>query len=91
MGKIFKIVKKDYVLAFTLSFAVPCTSVSKEMVVDEDSLKTRNYIFVYPSNVVDYSVSGSSLVKFDFSSDGEVKNLHIIESLGFSFDKSIIS
>ncbi len=91
MDKIFKIVKKEYILAFTLLFAVPCTSALKGMVVGEDSSKTRNYFFVYPSNVVDYSISGSSLIGFNLSSNGEVKNLHIIESLGIPFDESIIN
>ena len=91
MGKIFKIVNKEYALAFTLLFAFPCTSVLKGMVVDEDSSKTSYHFFVYPSNVVEYSISGSPLIGFNLSSNGEVKNLHIIDSLGIPFDESIIN
>ena len=46
--------------------------------------------FIYPSNVIEYSVSGSSLIEFNINSRGEVENLQIIESLGIPFDKSII-
>ena len=46
--------------------------------------------FVYPYDIIDYSVSGSSLIEFNLNSKGEVENLQIIESLGIPFDKSII-
>ena len=46
--------------------------------------------FIYPSNVIEYSVSGSSLIEFNLNSRGEVEDLQIIESLGIPFDKSII-
>ena len=46
--------------------------------------------FIYPSNVIEYSVSGSSLIEFNINSRGEVENLQIIESLGIPFDKSTI-
>ena len=49
-----------------------------------------NY-FVYPYDVIDYSLSGSSFIEFKLNSEGEVENLHIIESLGIPFDKSIIN
>ena len=90
MAKLFKIIKTAHVLIFALSFSVGSTYVSKAEEIDRDLYSTWDHLFIYSSNVIDYSVSGSSLVKFDFSSDGEVKNLHIIESLGIPFDKSII-
>ena len=46
--------------------------------------------FIYPSNVIEYSVSGSSLIEFNLNSRGEVEDLQIIESLGIPFDKSKI-
>ena len=53
------------------------------------SMSGDNY-FVYPHDIIDYSVSGSSLIEFNLNSKGEVENLQIIESLGIPFDKSII-
>ena len=53
------------------------------------SMANDNY-FVYPYNVIDYSVSGFSLIEFNLNSNSEVKNFHIIEFLGIPFDKSII-
>ena len=52
-------------------------------------MASDNY-FVYPYDIIDYSVSGSSLIEFNLNSKGEVENLQIIESLGIPFDKSII-
>ena len=46
--------------------------------------------FIYPSSLIEYSVSGSSLIEFNLNSRGEVETLQIIESLGIPFDKSII-
>ena len=53
------------------------------------SMASDNY-FVYPHDIIDYSVSGSSLIEFNLNLNGEVENLQIIESLGIPFDKSII-
>ena len=53
------------------------------------SMASDNY-FVYPHDIIDYSVSGSSLIEFNLNSKGEVENLQILESLGIPFDKSII-
>ena len=53
------------------------------------SMTSDNY-FVYPYDLIDYSVSGSSLIEFNLNLNGEVENLRIIESLGIPFDKSII-
>jgi len=50
----------------------------------------RDNYFVYPYDIIDYSVSGSSLIEFNLNLNGEVENLRIIESLGIPFDKSII-
>ena len=48
-----------------------------------------NY-FIYPPNLIEYSISGSSLIEFNLNSKGEVEKLLILESLGIPFDKSII-
>ena len=85
-----KIVKTKYVFAFTLSFLIACSSVLGGKEVDKRLSKIRDLLFIYPSNVFDYSVSGSSLIEFNISSNDEVENLHIIESLGIPFDNSII-
>ena len=53
------------------------------------SMTSDNY-FVYPYDLIDYSVSGSSLIEFNLNLNGEVENLRIIESLGIPFDRSII-
>ena len=53
------------------------------------SMYSDNY-FLYPYDIMDYSVSGSSLIEFNLNSKGEIENLQIIESLGIPFDKSII-
>ena len=58
--------------------------------MDEGLYNTLDYFFIYPSDVIDYSVSGSSLIEFNLNSNGEVKNLHIIESQVIPFYKSII-
>ena len=77
-------------MTFSLSFAVAGTSVSKAKDMNGGLSSTLDHFFVYPSDVIDYSVSGSSLIDFNLNSNGEVKNLHIIESLGIPFDKSRI-
>ena len=78
------------VLAFALSFLNAGSSFSKAKEMDRGLSDTWDHFFIYPSNVIDYSVSGSSLIEFNISSNGEVTNFHIIESLGIPFDKSII-
>ena len=90
MVKIFKIFKIVNALAFALSFSIAGSSVSKAEEMDRGLSGTWDHFFIYPSNVIDYSVSGSSLIEFNISSNGEVTNFHIIESLGIPFDKSII-
>ena len=59
-----------------------------------ENSKSRNMIgdkyFIFPSNVSEDSVFGSSLFEFTISSEGEIENLHIIKSLGIPVDKSII-
>ena len=52
-------------------------------------IATDNY-FVYPYDIIDYPVSGSSYIKFNVNSIGRVQKFQIIESLGIPFDKSII-
>ena len=87
---LFKIIKILCSLTFPLSFAVAGTSGSKVKEMDRGLSNPLDHFFIYPSDVIDYSVSGSSLIEFNLNSNGEVKNLHIIESLGVPFDKSII-
>ena len=90
MVRLFKIFKIVCVLTFVLSFLVAGISVSEAKEMDEGLYNTLDYFFIYPSDVIDYSVSGSSLIEFNLNSNGEVKNLHIIESQVIPFYKSII-
>ena len=52
---------------------------------------TSDNHFVYPYDVIDCSVSGSSFIEFKLNSEVGVEYLQIIESPGISFDKSIIN
>ena len=90
MVRLFKIFKIVCVFTFVLSFLVAGISVSEAKEIDEGLYNTLDYFFIYPSDVIDYSVSGSSLIEFNLNSNGEVKNLHIIESQVIPFYKSII-
>tara|TARA_Y100000748_G_scaffold301178_1_gene300955 strand:- start:1653 stop:2018 length:366 start_codon:yes stop_codon:yes gene_type:complete len=47
--------------------------------------------FSYPSNLIAYSISGSSLIEFKLNKKGEIENLHIVKSLGYPFDTSILA
>ena len=61
MVKIFKIFKIVNALAFALSFSIAGSSVSKAKEMDRGLSYTWDHFFIYPSNVIDYSVSGSSI------------------------------
>ena len=76
-------------MTFSLSFAVAGTSVSKAKEMDRGLSNTLDHFFIYPSDVIDFSVSGSSLIEFNLNSNVEVRNLYIIECLGIPFNKSI--
>ena len=90
MVYIFKKIK--YQLALTFAVAFSCLSASALESHKERELATMigERYFIYPSSLIEYSVSGSSLIEFNLNSRGEVENLQIIESLGIPFDKSII-
>ena len=86
----FKIINYFIFVPMTIVFAnshMPLVKGNEESNVL--SMASDNY-FVYPHDIIDYSVSGSSLIEFNLNSKGEVENLQIIESLGIPFDKSII-
>ena len=59
-----------------------------------ENRESRNMIgdkyFIFPSSVIEYYVSGSSLIEFNNNSTGEIENLHNIDSFGISFDKFIV-
>ena len=90
MVYIFKNFK--YKFAFIFAFVFSSSSASGLESFEERELATMigDKYFTYPSNVIEYSVSGSSLIEFNLNSRGEVESLQIIESLGILFDKSII-
>ena len=90
MTLIFKIINCFIILPVAIVFANSSTSLVKGNQINNVlSMSSDNY-FVYPYDIIDYSVSGSSLIEFNLNSKGEVENLQIIESLGIPFDKSII-
>ena len=90
MTLIFKIINWFIILPVAIVFANSSTSLVKGNQINNVlSMSSDNY-FVYPYDIIDYSVSGSSLIEFNLNSKGEVENLQIIESLGIPFDKSII-
>ena len=86
----FKIIK--YLIIIIMA-VVSVKSSSVHVIENEKSnvlpMTSDNY-FVYPYDLIDYSVSGSSLIEFNLSLNGDVENLRIIQSLGIPFDKSII-
>ena len=90
MLHIFKIFKYYFALIFVIAFS----SLSASALESHEELELTTMIgesyFIYPSSLIEYSVSGSSLIEFNLNSRGEVENLQIIESLGIPFDKSII-
>ena len=90
MAFIFKIINWLIIIPMAI---VSANSISLLVTGNENknvlSMASDNY-FVYPHDIIDYSVSGSSLSEFTLNSKGEVENLQIIESLGIPFDKSII-
>ena len=90
MAFIFKII--NWLIILPMAIASANSSISFLIGNEKDnvlSMSNGNY-FVYPYDIIDYSVSGSSLIEFNLNSKGEVENLQIIESLGIPFDKSII-
>ena len=90
MTLIFKIINWLVIIPVAIVSANSSTSLVKGNQINNVlSMSSDNY-FVYPYDIIDYSVSGSSLIEFNLNSKGEVENLQIIESLGIPFDKSII-
>ena len=90
MFKFFNNFKYQLVLIFVIVFSG--LSASGVVPHEKQELATiigENY-FIYPTNLIEYSVSGLSLIEFNLNSKGEVENLQIIKSLGIPFDNSII-
>ena len=89
---LYKFKKIKYQLA--LIFLITLSSLSASALESHEEREMATMIgksyFIYPSGLIEYSVSGSSLIEFNLNSKGEVENLQIIESLGIPFDKSII-
>ena len=90
MFKKFNKFKYQLVLIFVIAFS--SSSASGVLHLEEREMATMigEKYFIYPTNLIEYSVSGSSLIEFNLNSKGEVENLQIIESLGIPFDNSII-
>ena len=86
----FKNIKKWVTLIFAVVFSSSIASGFDSHKERELATMIGDKYFIYPSNLIDYSVSGSSLIEFHLNSRGEVEDLHFIKSLGIPFDKSII-
>ena len=86
----FKKFKYKYVLIFAIAFSSLSAFELESFEKRKPATMKGDKYFIYPSNVIEYSVSGSSLIEFNLNSRGEVESLQIIESLGIPFDKSII-
>ena len=85
-----KIIKYLIIISMSIVSGYSNVAYFKENEKSKVLSKAKYNYFVYPHDVIDYSVSGSSLIEFNLNSNAEVKNFHIIESLGIPFDKSII-
>ena len=86
----FKKIKYQLALIFTVAFSSLSASALESYEKREMASMIGDRYFIYPSSLIEYSVSGSSLIEFNLNSSGQVVNLKIIESLGIPFDKSII-
>ena len=86
----FKKIKYQLALIFAVAFSSLSASALESYEKREMASMIGDRYFIYPSSLIEYSVSGSSLIEFNLNSRGEVENLQIIESLGIPFDNSII-
>ena len=75
-------------IGLTLSYA-EVLHLGKSLESDS-SYSISNKYFSYPSNLINYSINGSSFVEFNLNTKGQIENFNIINSLGYPFDKSII-
>tara|TARA_B100001093_G_C26827615_1_gene1014732 strand:- start:827 stop:1192 length:366 start_codon:yes stop_codon:yes gene_type:complete len=75
-------------IGLTLSYA-EVLHPGKSLKSDSSSSISNKY-FLYPSNLINYSINGSSFVEFNLNKKGQIENFNIINSLGYPFDKSII-
>jgi len=85
-----KIINWSIVLPLTFVPANSNTSLVIGNKIDNVLSMSGDNFFVYPHDIIEYSVSGSSFIEFNLNSNGEVENLQITESLGIPFDKSIV-
>ena len=90
MINIYKNFKYKFSFIFAIAFSISSVFGLESFEEREPETMIGDKYFIYPSNVIEYSISGSSLIEFNLNSKGEVENLQIIESLGIPFDKSII-
>tara|TARA_Y100000816_G_C26007112_1_gene526401 strand:- start:39 stop:401 length:363 start_codon:yes stop_codon:yes gene_type:complete len=86
----FKIIKYFIIISMALFSSNSNAAYFKENKKGKVLPMAGDNYFVYPYNIIDYSVSGTSLIEFNLNVNGEVENLQIIKSLGIPFDKSII-
>lgn len=75
-------------VGLTLSYAE--VLYPEKSIESDSSSNISNKYFYYPSNLINYSINGSSFVEFNLDTKGQIENFNIINSLGYPFDKSII-
>ena len=77
----FKIIKWLVILPIAIVSANSNTSLVIANQINKVLSMSGDNFFVYPYDIIDYSVSGSSLIEFNLNSKGEVENFQIIEKL----------
>ena len=85
------IILKNIILNFLLFSSLVINNYDSENIYNQDWSKNicKKY-FSYPTNLINYSISGSSVIEFTVNNNGKIENLNFIKSLGYPFEQSII-
>ena len=85
------ILLKNTILNFLLFSSLVINNYDSENIYNQDWSKNicKKY-FSYPTNLINYSISGSSVIEFTINNNGKIENLNFIKSLGYPFEQSII-
>jgi len=88
--KLIKIKKVLITILVGLTLSYAEVLYPEKSLESDSSSNISNKYFYYPSNLINYSINGSSFVEFNLNTKGQIENFNIINSLGYPFDKSII-
>ena len=82
-----------FILISSLCFSNDIKSSSTEVdnIKNIFSSQSIGELFVYPSIIRDYSLSGISVVEFNVGDDGKIDEIEIVKSLGQPFDDAIFN